>query len=92
MGTSLNAFGKTGEKVLVLDQHATVQNAADEDATRHRKIEDDMLALLDSMKTRMNIKACPAKTRHLFHALKALRKLCQVQIGLGFSPAINRVL
>jgi hypothetical protein len=29
MKISLNAFVKAGEKILVLDQHATVQNAAD---------------------------------------------------------------
>ena len=71
MGISFNAFGKAEEKVLALEQHATIQ-------ARGRCL--------------MNIRACPAKTPHLFHVLKALQESCRVQIGLGFSPAVNRVL
>lgn len=69
-----------------------MKNSADEDSTLAGFIEDDMLALLDPAKTRMDQTACPSKTGPLSDANKTFNKTVQIKISLRSTPHVGRVV
>ena len=73
-------------------KHAPMKNSADEDATPAGFVKDDMLALLDPAKARMDCVACPSKARVLSDLDQATYQTVEIQISLLCTPYIGCIV
>lgn len=88
----LDAFREAGQKVFVSSQHAYVQHAANEDASGLWQVKDDVLAVSQLVKSRVDIKTGTTDTRHLLDLIKVLVQFGKISICLSFSPSIYGVV